>query len=158
MKRSAPIAKRKGRAAEVAFCNTPLRLQKNRGGVEGAVAPPTFIRIRRLCRRTRLLTKGIALSFLQNMQAFLQMQETSRLRARPKGFPIALWKPSAPYAMAFLQAWEPEVSFFLQVYEKACLFQQSGPRSLRGYFCIGAVSRIVYVLFGHVSTKVKRVL
>ena len=26
--------------------------------------------------------------------AFLQTQEVSRLRARPKGFPIALWKPS----------------------------------------------------------------
>ena len=82
-------------------------------------------------RRFRMLKKEFASSFLQVLYVCLQIRKVSRLRARPKGFPIALWKPSASYAMECLQAWKPEVSFFLQVYERACLFQHFESEGLR---------------------------
>ena len=53
------------------------------------------------------------------------MRRISRLRARPKGFAVALWKPSAPYVMKMLKVRKLEVSFFLRPYEKACFCQQS---------------------------------
>ncbi len=70
-------------------------------------------------RKFRLLAKYFALSFLQVLYVFLQMQKVSRLRTRPKGFPIALWKPSGPYAMKILQVQISEVTFSLHLYEKA---------------------------------------
>ena len=45
------------------------------------------------------MRKYVASLFYKLRIVFLHAQRISRLRARPKGFPVALWKPSAPYAM-----------------------------------------------------------
>ena len=64
------------------------------------------------CRERSLLTAYVASLFLQVAHCVPEAQRISRLRARLKGFPIALWKPSAPFAMKFLQFLEAGVSFF----------------------------------------------
>ena len=66
-----------------------------------------------------------------SQHACWQARRVSRLRARPKGFPVALWKPSVPYAMKILQVWELEVSLLLRLYENTCFFQQPESEGLK---------------------------
>ncbi len=49
--------------------------------------------------------------FCKSYIGFLHAQKISRLRARPGGFPIAPWTPSAPYMMKFLQGKKPKLYF-----------------------------------------------
>ena len=70
-------------------------------------------------RPFRLLARYFAISFLR-------AQRVSRLRARPKGFPIALWKPSGPCLPEDLQTTKPEVSS-LSVSMAAWFFQGVAP-------------------------------
>ena len=76
-------------------------------------------------RRPQRVDKVFCLIIFASFVCILASTKVSRLRARPKGFPIALWKPSVPYAMRCLQVGEPEASFLLQSYEKKYLFQPS---------------------------------
>ena len=62
--------------------------------------------------RNRFLVDGKGKPYL----AFPVTQRVSPLRRRPKRFPIALWKPSAPYLLKLFQAKKPKVfSSFLSM-------------------------------------------
>ena len=62
--------------------------------------------------RNRFLVDGKEKPYL----AFPVTQRVSPLRRRPKGFPLALWKPSAPYLLKLFQAKKPKVfSSFLSM-------------------------------------------
>ena len=63
-------------------------------GVQRATAKPSA----RL-RRGEISLPHIVLFLLKTIA--LPKAEVSRLRARPKGFPIALWKPSGPSSCCY---------------------------------------------------------
>ena len=47
--------------------------------------------------------------FARCLVRFLPALDVLRLRARPKGFPVALWKPSGPYLAEGFGEWEAVV-------------------------------------------------
>ena len=68
-------------------------------GVQRAIAKPSA-RLRRgeilLPHTKEAILKQFSIILFSLKMIALSKAEVSRLRARPKGFPIALWKPSGP--------------------------------------------------------------
>ena len=57
----------------------------------------------------------------------LQAQRVSRLRARPKGFPVALWKPSAPGLWETLRSKEIRCFIMRQIGGRVALLRRARP-------------------------------
>ena len=68
------------------------------------------------------MTKVLASYVCKLSLTSLQTQKVSHLRARPGGFPIALWAPSVPMLVKLLQVRGPKIHFLSVPMKNAACF------------------------------------